>query len=91
MAVPLEPNPEVLVRVLLLTLALVLGGGLVGCGEDPTLPPDAPQGHTVNKDGVAHRPGLEDPTANCTACHGADLQGGTNGEPSCYSCHGQKW
>ena len=26
---------------------------------------------------------------NCAACHGADLRGGANGEPSCFLCHGQ--
>ncbi|MBI5102563.1 MAG: hypothetical protein HZB33_12115, partial [Nitrospirae bacterium] len=27
--------------------------------------------------------------STCTACHGADLRGGSG--PSCYSCHGKKW
>ncbi|MBI5375978.1 MAG: choice-of-anchor D domain-containing protein [Candidatus Schekmanbacteria bacterium] len=47
-------------------------------------------GHTVNKDGVYHRPGLNDPMTNCTECHGSDLKGGSVGV-SCYSCHGAKW
>ncbi len=73
--------------ILLLTAAV----GVSACDGDPTLPADAPAGHTVNKDGVAHRPGLTDPMANCTQCHGAELTGGEDGEPSCFSCHGQKW
>ena len=41
--------------------------------------------------GVPHMPGFKNPTVNCTACHGANLQGGAAGEPSCTSCHGVKW
>ncbi|MCK5690306.1 hypothetical protein KAI87_13600 [Myxococcota bacterium] len=51
---------------------------------------DAPFGHTVNKNGVYHKEGLENPMANCTMCHGSDLQGGAVGV-SCTSCHGEKW
>jgi DnaJ-class molecular chaperone len=43
-------------------------------------------GHDVNKNGVMHKAGLEDPLSNCTQCHGANLRGGSG--PSCYSCHG---
>ena len=32
-----------------------------------------------------HKPGKEDPLANCTTCHGSDLKGGA--APSCYTCH----
>ncbi|MBI5489342.1 MAG: hypothetical protein HY905_18560 [Deltaproteobacteria bacterium] len=42
-------------------------------------------GHTENMSGVMHQPGKEDPLANCTSCHGADLTGGVG--PSCYDCH----
>ena len=59
--------------------------------DDPTGPSNAPASHTVSQDGVRHLPGLNDPATNCVACHGADLRGGDNGEPSCYTCHGQKW
>lgn len=72
-----------------LCLAALLG---LGCGDDDGVAPeDAPEGHTVVEDGVAHAPGLEDPEANCTACHGADLRGGAGGQPSCYTCHGAVW
>ena len=62
-----------------------------GCSESATAPPDAPATHTVRKDGVFHAVGLQNPVANCTACHGATLMGGASGEPSCFKCHGQKW
>jgi hypothetical protein len=45
-----------------------------------------PAGHTESMSGVMHQPGKEDPLANCTACHGADLTGGADA-PSCYDCH----
>jgi len=64
---------------------------LVSCDDGPTGPSNAPASHTVSEDGVRHLPGLNDPETNCVACHGADLRGGENGEPSCFTCHGQKW
>lgn len=55
-------------------------------------------GHTLlqtGPDGKAyHKPGLYDPFANCTECHGQNLRGSTsNGvsTPSCYKCHGANW
>ncbi|MEJ2504185.1 MAG: hypothetical protein P8177_12885 [Gemmatimonadota bacterium] len=80
--------PRLRVLPLLLVLALV---GTASCDDDPTLPADAPAGHTVNKDGVAHAPGLSDPLMQCTDCHGQDLEGGSQGQPSCFSCHGEVW
>lgn len=66
---------------------------VAACGDDdePTNPADDPAGHTVFEDGVPHAPGLALPAQNCTQCHGADLLGGANGEPSCFSCHGRLW
>lgn len=78
-------------RTLLIAAVLTLATASVACDDDPTLPDDAPVGHTVNQDGVAHMPGLSDPEANCTQCHGQDLMGGSSGEPSCFSCHGREW
>jgi len=49
-----------------------------------------PADHTISKDGTMHKPGLEQPLANCVNCHGGDLRGGTVGV-SCYECHGQQW
>lgn len=63
---------------------------LASCG-DPAAPEDAPDGHVVVVDGVAHASGLQDPLTHCASCHGEDLTGGDGGEPSCFTCHGQKW
>ena len=72
-----------------------LGAALVlytagACGS-PTAPENAPADHTNFKGGAAHAPGAGNATVNCVSCHGADLRGGTSGEPSCFSCHGQEW
>lgn len=76
----------------LMFVSLLVLAAPAACGDDDgAAPEDAPPGHTVVQEGVAHRPGLRDPNQNCTGCHGADLRGGADGEPSCYSCHGQKW
>jgi hypothetical protein len=77
----------------LLLCAVLVVGTAVACGDDDDITGtgNAPASHTVSEDGVRHLPGLMDPQANCTACHGADLRGGNNGEPSCFSCHGQQW
>ncbi|MDA9951706.1 hypothetical protein N9D31_03920 [Oligoflexaceae bacterium] len=58
--------------------------------------PNTPRGdanHTVNNAGYFHHSGISDPIANCTQCHGNELQGATtrSGNPSCFLCHGQKW
>lgn len=75
--------------ILAAALILVLGIFLAGCDSDDD-PINAPEGHTVVQDGVAHAPGLGDPAANCTDCHGATLEGGDD-TPSCFSCHGREW
>lgn len=76
-----------------LALSLALAVVPLGCDDDddPIRPSDSPADHTVNRDGIGHAPGLEDPGVNCTDCHGVDLSGGDNGEPSCFACHGQVW
>ncbi len=73
------------------TVGLVLAMAITWGCSDSTIPADAPDGHTVNEDGVAHLPGHESPETHCVACHGADLRGGAAAEPSCYSCHGREW
>jgi hypothetical protein len=47
--------------------------------------------HTLNEDGVKHALNNCKPLDFCVQCHGADLRGGYNNEPSCYKCHGTKW
>jgi len=57
-----------------------------GCKDDD----ERPSNHTIDKGGRFHAPGLFEPMANCTGCHGSNLTGGGEA-PSCLSCHGQKW
>lgn len=45
--------------------------------------------HTTSRDGVLHAIGTV--TTVCVNCHGSDLRGGYNNEPSCYQCHGKTW
>lgn len=71
-------------RMTLRAATLVLLAALSACSGS-----DAPSDHTVSMDGVKHKEGLQDPMTNCTACHGASLQGGEG--PSCTSCHGDLW
>jgi hypothetical protein len=81
-------------RIGLIAVVVAIAIVPLGCDDDDdefTGPSNAPASHTISKDGVRHLPGLNEPEANCTACHGADLRGGGNGEPSCFTCHGQKW
>jgi len=81
------PIPPLRLPALLLAAALIL----VACGDSPTAPANLPADHTVMRGGHFHAPGLNSPQGVCTACHGGDLRGGANGEPSCYSCHGAEW
>ncbi len=76
---------------LFFALAHFLGFAPLACSDSSTAPGDAPEGHTVMKDGVPHASGLNDPLQNCTSCHGANLGGGSQGQPACTSCHGEKW
>jgi hypothetical protein len=69
-----------------LAISAALLVALAGCGSEEN---EAPSDHTLNLDGVKHKPGLTAPLTNCTGCHGASLQGGEG--PSCTSCHGVKW
>lgn len=71
-------------------LAVLAASWLAGCTSPASDSADPPADHTVNKGGIYHKPGLNDPLTNCVACHGADLRGGTAGV-TCYRCHGQKW
>ena len=51
---------------------------------------NAPSNHTDNVGSFLHAPGRSTPyTSFCSACHGANLTGGTG--PSCFACHGQLW
>jgi len=79
------------VRMLSCLLVLALLFGVAGCDDDDDYPAhNPPSDHTISKDGVMHKSGLSDPTLNCVACHGIDLEGGTS-QVSCYECHGREW
>jgi hypothetical protein len=47
--------------------------------------------HNDSQEGVKHARNKRSAPTDCTPCHGADLRGGPNGEPSCYKCHGKEW
>ena len=72
----------------ILILFLALAAGCESNEEYPQYNP--PADHTISNEGVMHKSGLSDPQRNCTACHGADLKGGSV-QVSCYECHGVKW
>jgi len=77
------------IRILLYLLGFLL---LYGCSSSTETESknNPPADHTINKDGIMHKSGLNDPETNCVSCHGADLRGG-NVSVSCYQCHGKKW
>ena len=76
------------VRVSLVMLVLVL---IISCEKEKDFPDYNPPGdHTLSKDGIMHKSGLNQPMDNCINCHGADLKGGSSGV-SCYECHGEAW
>lgn len=63
---------------------------LAGC-RDGSPAPRKIRGHDYSIGGVAHARGAQHPQRYCTDCHGDDLVGGTELEPSCYQCHGKTW
>ena len=78
--------------------ALLVGGIaclFITCSDDgpsgPGTPPAGAPNHTLRVGGAYHLEGHRDPETNCVLCHGADLRGGDQGEPSCFSCHGREW
>ena len=72
-------------------MILLLGLFLLACesATEPESRYDPPADHTINEDGIKHKPGLNKPLDNCVSCHGGDLKGDSG--PSCYTCHGKKW
>jgi hypothetical protein len=87
---PFKPDIMKDYKPVKLLVILLMIAFFSGCekSNDPRYNP--PADHTVSKDGFMHKSGLAQPLENCTACHGADLKGGTTGV-SCFECHGQKW
>ena len=59
--------------------------------SDPTRV-HAPANHTHQHGLWFHDPNHSDAEANCSSCHGENLQGEPNvGVPSCFLCHDKKW
>lgn len=53
--------------------------------------PRSLRAHDQIYSGIAHAPRAELGPRYCRHCHGSQLEGGKNGEPSCLQCHGQNW
>ncbi len=78
-----------------LSLAVLLGAGICylafsSCSTEPAKPREI-RAHTRGINGVSHAEPAAKAERYCSRCHGAALQGGTAGEPSCYTCHGKTW
>ncbi len=64
--------------------------GLYSC-QDIEREPRRVRGHTVVLNGISHGIGLNHAPRYCHGCHGPELVGGMDLEPSCYTCHGRNW
>ena len=75
-----------------LIFVLILPFIIISCEKstDPQSNYNPPEDHTIRKDGIMHKPGLNDPVLNCASCHGSNLRGSEEA-PSCYECHGKEW
>ena len=69
---------------------IIIGLALISCESNMESDYSPPDDHTLSKDGIMHKTGLNSAESNCTSCHGDDLRGGTT-DVSCYECHGKKW
>lgn len=80
------------IKAALSILSILLLFALISSCTKNEISPDysPPADHTISKDGFMHKSGLNDPEANCVACHGADLRGGTTAV-SCFECHDKEW
>ncbi len=78
-------------RITRITLSVLFVSILINsCESNVESDYNPPDDHTMNKDGVLHKTGLDNPDINCVSCHGQDLRGGTS-EVSCHECHDKKW
>ena len=85
-------RPSLRLSAILWAVGLAAAAALTACGDSATEPgDDPPANHTVSIGGALHDPGLNDPEVNCVGCHGATLEGGPDGQPSCFTCHGRQW
>ncbi len=76
--------------LVIFSMILIIPALIFGCEKENESKYNPPADHTVSKDGVMHKSGLQQPLVNCVSCHGSDLKGGTVGV-SCFECHGTKW
>ncbi len=80
------PKNTIVLRGVLLALAAALSA----CSKEPAEPREI-RAHTRVIKGVSHAEPAAKAERYCSHCHGTALQGGTAGEPSCYTCHGKTW
>lgn len=71
-------------------LILAMGLMFISCESNMESDYNPPADHTLDKGGIMHKTGLNDPEDNCASCHGDDLRGGST-SVSCYECHGKEW
>ena len=71
-------------------LAILFLASLSSCSLEPDgLRPI--RAHTVDFGGVAHAVPMLKGERYCQLCHGENLVGGSEGQPSCFQCHGKRW
>ncbi len=77
-------------HVVFALLVACLSPLVVSCSLEPG-PVRSIRGHTEQYGGVPHGRQARSGARYCQSCHGAELQGGADGEPSCHQCHGRNW
>ena len=70
--------------------ALALLALTVACSTKPG-PARSIRAHTTIHADIAHAEPAIKAEHYCVNCHGKNLMGGANFEPSCYQCHGKNW
>ncbi|SMF05458.1 hypothetical protein [Pseudobacteriovorax antillogorgiicola] len=69
---------------------MLILGSLSGCSlESEGL--RSIRAHSYGFLGIAHAVPMKKAERYCQYCHGENLVGGDQGEPSCYQCHGRRW
>lgn len=63
---------------------------LCGCSPDDADSRNI-SGHFTSMKGVFHGEPKEFAERYCETCHGTNLTGGTELQPSCFQCHGRTW
>ncbi len=72
------------------TTLVALAFVLIGCSVEKPQTVEI-RGHFLDYDGVAHAAPANKALRYCVQCHGNQLEGGINDEPSCLKCHGENW